>query len=47
MTYVITEPCTDVMDKGCVEECPVDCSYEGQRMLPYDTGYIASYDTGR
>ena len=25
MTYVITEPCIDVLDKGCVEVCPVDC----------------------
>jgi NAD-dependent dihydropyrimidine dehydrogenase PreA subunit len=21
------------MDKGCVQECPVDCIYEGERML--------------
>jgi len=33
MTYVIAEPCIDVKDKGCVEECPVDCIYEGERML--------------
>ena len=33
MTYVIAEPCVDVMDKGCVAECPVDCIYEGERML--------------
>jgi NAD-dependent dihydropyrimidine dehydrogenase PreA subunit len=26
MTYVITEPCIDVKDKGCVDECPVDCA---------------------
>ncbi|MDO8612692.1 MAG: ferredoxin family protein [Dehalococcoidia bacterium] len=25
MTYVITEPCIDVIDKSCVEVCPVDC----------------------
>ncbi len=25
MTYVICEPCIDVMDKSCVEVCPVDC----------------------
>ena len=23
----------DVLDKACVEECPVDCIYEGGRML--------------
>ncbi|MGH3973224.1 MAG: ferredoxin [Pseudonocardiaceae bacterium] len=33
MTYVIAEPCVDVMDKTCIEECPVDCIYEGGRML--------------
>jgi len=33
MTYVIAEPCIDVKDKSCVEECPVDCIYEGERML--------------
>jgi NAD-dependent dihydropyrimidine dehydrogenase PreA subunit len=33
MTYVITEPCIDVKDKSCIEECPVDCIYEGERML--------------
>ena len=33
MTYVIAEPCIDVLDRACVEECPVDCIYEGARML--------------
>ena len=33
MVYVIAEPCIDVKDKACVEECPVDCIYEGARML--------------
>jgi NAD-dependent dihydropyrimidine dehydrogenase PreA subunit len=33
MTYVITEPCIDVLDKSCIEECPVDCIYEGASML--------------
>lgn len=33
MTYVIALPCVDVKDKGCIEECPVDCIYEGNRML--------------
>ncbi|HCS56358.1 MAG TPA: ferredoxin, partial [Gordonia polyisoprenivorans] len=28
VTYIIAEPCVDVMDKACVEECPVDCIYE-------------------
>ena len=25
MTFVITQPCIDTMDKACVEVCPVDC----------------------
>ena len=33
MTYIIAEPCIDVKDKACVEECPVDCIYEAPRML--------------
>jgi Fe-S-cluster-containing hydrogenase component 2 len=23
--YVITDPCVDVMDRSCMEVCPVDC----------------------
>ena len=26
--YVITSPCLDVVDKACVEVCPVQCIYE-------------------
>jgi NAD-dependent dihydropyrimidine dehydrogenase PreA subunit len=33
MTYVISQPCVDVMDRACVDECPVDCIYEGKRSL--------------
>jgi len=33
VTYVIGEPCIDVLDRACVEECPVDCIYEGGRSL--------------
>jgi NAD-dependent dihydropyrimidine dehydrogenase PreA subunit len=33
VTYVIAQPCVDVLDKACIEECPVDCIYEGERML--------------
>ena len=33
MTYIIAEPCVDLLDRACVEECPVDCIYEGERML--------------
>ena len=33
MTYVIAQPCVDLKDKACIEECPVDCIYEGDRKL--------------
>ena len=31
MPYVIASACIDVNDKACVDECPVDCIYEGCR----------------
>ena len=33
MTYIIAQPCVDLKDRACVDECPVDCIYEGARML--------------
>ncbi|MET7992164.1 ferredoxin [Amycolatopsis sp. NPDC005232] len=33
MTYVITVACVDIMDRSCMDECPVDCIHEGARML--------------
>ncbi|MET7305066.1 ferredoxin [Embleya sp. NPDC005575] len=33
MTYVIGANCVDVKDLTCVAECPVDCIFEGDRML--------------
>ncbi|NEA68844.1 ferredoxin [Streptomyces sp. SID12488] len=33
MAYVIAQPCVDVKDKACIDECPVDCIYEGPRKL--------------
>ena len=39
MTYVITEPCIDVLDQSCVSVCPVDCIHFDQgtdRMLAID-----------
>ena len=33
VTYVIGAPCIDVKDRACVDECPVDCIYEGERSL--------------
>jgi len=33
VTYVITDACIDVNDRTCVTQCPMDCIYEGKRML--------------
>lgn len=33
MPYVITDACVDVMDRTCVDQCPVDCILPGERML--------------
>lgn len=38
MPYVIAAACIDVTDKSCVEECPVDCIYEGARKLYINPG---------
>jgi NAD-dependent dihydropyrimidine dehydrogenase PreA subunit len=31
--YVIMSDCIDITDQSCVEECPVDCIYVGERKL--------------
>ena len=39
MTYVIAEPCIDVLDESCVSVCPVDCIHFDagtDRMLAID-----------
>ena len=33
MTYVITSTCIDVKDGVCQKVCPVECIYEGGRMM--------------
>jgi NAD-dependent dihydropyrimidine dehydrogenase PreA subunit len=33
MAFVIGLPCVDVKDRACVDECPLDCIYEGARSL--------------
>jgi NAD-dependent dihydropyrimidine dehydrogenase PreA subunit len=33
LAYVIAQPCIDCKDKSCVEQCPTDCIYEGERMF--------------
>jgi ferredoxin len=32
MAFVVTEACIDIKDKACMDDCPVDCLYEGDRM---------------
>ena len=36
MTYVIAEPCIDIMDRSCVDVCPVDCIIPVARMFVVD-----------
>lgn len=33
MTYVVGAGCVDVRDRSCVDVCPVDCIYQGDRKL--------------
>jgi NAD-dependent dihydropyrimidine dehydrogenase PreA subunit len=33
MTYVIGDECLDLKEGSCVKECPVDCIYEGDRVM--------------
>jgi NAD-dependent dihydropyrimidine dehydrogenase PreA subunit len=33
VTFFIGADCLDVRDRSCVDECPVDCIYEGSRKL--------------
>ncbi|CAO5231337.1 Ferredoxin (modular protein) [Frankia sp. AgKG'84/4] len=33
MAYIVSAACVDITDRSCVEECPVDCVYEGRRKL--------------
>jgi NAD-dependent dihydropyrimidine dehydrogenase PreA subunit len=33
LAYVITSPCIDVKDGACQTACPVECIYEGGRMM--------------
>ncbi|MDA8313102.1 MAG: ferredoxin family protein [Actinomycetota bacterium] len=33
MIFVVTAPCIDVLDRGCIDVCPVDCIYEGDRAV--------------
>ena len=33
MAYVVAQPCVNVLDRACVEVCPVQCFYEGGDQL--------------
>jgi len=33
VTYIIASTCIDVKDGACQEVCPVECIYEGGRMM--------------
>lgn len=33
MTFFIGPECIDINDRGCVDVCPVDCIYTGERKL--------------
>lgn len=33
MTFFIGAECLDVKDRSCVDVCPVDCIYEGDRRM--------------
>jgi NAD-dependent dihydropyrimidine dehydrogenase PreA subunit len=33
VTYVIGPACADTLDRTCIDTCPVDCIYEGDRAL--------------
>ena len=33
MAYFVAADCLDVLDRSCIEECPVDCIYEGGRKM--------------
>lgn len=33
MTYIIAQPCIGVVDRACVDVCPVECIYDGEEQL--------------
>jgi NAD-dependent dihydropyrimidine dehydrogenase PreA subunit len=33
MAYFVAADCLDVLDRSCIELCPVDCIYEGGRKM--------------
>ena len=33
MAFVVTASCVDKKDRACLDLCPVECIYEGERMM--------------
>jgi NAD-dependent dihydropyrimidine dehydrogenase PreA subunit len=33
MAYLITASCVDKKEGACLDQCPVECIYEGERMM--------------
>ncbi|KHK97832.1 ferredoxin [Microbacterium mangrovi] len=33
MAFVVTQACVDVKDRSCIQVCPADCLFEGERMM--------------
>jgi NAD-dependent dihydropyrimidine dehydrogenase PreA subunit len=33
MPFFVTDDCLDTLDRSCIDECPVDCIYEGDRKM--------------
>ncbi len=53
MTYTIAEPCIDVKDKACIEECPVEAIFyeddvpdEWKEFTPINAVYFDEEVTG-
>ena len=37
MSYVVTDECIKCKYQDCIEVCPVDCFYEGENMIVFNT----------
>lgn len=33
MAFVVTQACVDIKDRSCMQVCPADCLFEGDRMM--------------
>jgi ferredoxin--NADP+ reductase len=46
MSYVVTEPCLDVLDLTCIEVCPVDCIHPTKNDKDYGNTRQVYIDPG-